>query len=100
MTLWLAIDPPDKIAPDLDDVYERSCHGHSLTGARSYPKAGRAGHHIDVVGMRGGRAGGGEARPAPHTSSGERANRRRKSPKLGGMQAAKQLGTEPPHTRQ
>ena len=29
---------------------------------------------------------------APHTSSGERASRKRKSPKLGGTQAAKQLG--------
>ena len=35
-----------------------------------------------------------------HTSSNERASRRRKSPKLGGTQAAKQMGTEPPHTRQ
>ena len=38
--------------------------------------------------------------PAPHTSSGERASRRRKSLKLGGTQAAKQLGTEPPHILQ
>ena len=37
--------------------------------------------------------------PAPHTSSNKRASRKRKSPKLGGTQAAKQLGTEPPHTR-
>ena len=38
--------------------------------------------------------------PAPHTSSVERASRRRKSPILGGTQAAKQLGTElPPAVR-
>ena len=33
---------------------------------------------------------------ALHTSSGERASRRRKSPKSGATQAAKQLGTRPP----
>ena len=37
---------------------------------------------------------------APHTSSNERASRKRQSPKVGGTQAAKQLGTGPPHTRQ
>ena len=41
------------------------------------------------------------APPAPHTSSGERANRKRKSPKLGGTQAAKQLAqSRPTHGRQ
>ena len=37
---------------------------------------------------------------APQTRSNEQASRKRKCPKLGGTQAAKQLGTRPPYTRQ
>ena len=47
-----------------------------------------------------GRQGATPPPPAVHTGSGECTSRRKKSTKLGGTHAAKQLGTRPPHTRQ
>ena len=63
-----------------------------VRGLYRWRKARAGGGGADSTATMGGRERHAAPPPAPHTSSGERASRKRKSPKLGGTQAAKQLG--------